>query len=79
MNNCRSLAVGTKTGYHLLSLSSVEHIERIYENGMSHNFNLSLFYYYYTFTFSLILHSSIFILALNKFCSEVNNTFTYIF
>jgi hypothetical protein len=28
-----SLAVGTKTGYRLFSLSSVDNLEQIYENG----------------------------------------------
>ena len=29
----RSLAVGTKTGYRLYSLSSVDNLDQIYENG----------------------------------------------
>lgn len=29
----RSLAVGSKAGYKLFSLSSVDHLEKIYENG----------------------------------------------
>jgi len=29
----RSLAAGTKTGYRLFSLSSVDKLENIYENG----------------------------------------------
>ncbi|PNF16942.1 WD repeat domain phosphoinositide-interacting protein 2 [Cryptotermes secundus] len=31
--DCTSLAVGTKTGYRLFSLSSVDNLEQIYENG----------------------------------------------
>ncbi|XP_067006590.1 WD repeat domain phosphoinositide-interacting protein 2 isoform X1 [Anabrus simplex] len=30
--DCTSLAVGTKTGYRLFSLNSVDHLEQIYEN-----------------------------------------------
>jgi hypothetical protein len=30
---CSSLAVGTKSGYRLFSLSSVDNLEQIYENG----------------------------------------------
>lgn len=32
----RSLAVGTKTGYKLFSLGSVDKLEQIYENGKPH-------------------------------------------
>lgn len=32
----RSLAVGTKTGYRLYSLSSVDNLDQIYENGKIH-------------------------------------------
>ncbi|KAG8231755.1 hypothetical protein J437_LFUL012034 [Ladona fulva] len=32
--DCTSLAVGTKTGYRLFSLNSVDNLEQIYENGL---------------------------------------------
>lgn len=38
---CRSLAVGSKAGYKLFSLNSIDHLEKIYENGKE---------YFYFFT-----------------------------
>lgn len=33
--SCSSLAIGTKTGYRLFSLSSVEQLDQVYENSKS--------------------------------------------